>query len=363
MKYIEPEIIPALAAGGQILGAGGGGSKKRGMDIARDAYQYGRPSLVSLDELGDDDLIITMSAVGSPAAAEQYAAGDDFRRALELVEGRMGKRAAALITNETGGASIFNAFPASAAGNIPMLDAACNGRAHPLGTMGAMGLAEDRNYQTFQGASGGNPEKGNHVEILAAGSVEKTSSLVRSTAVLAGGLVAVARNPVNCAYIRDHGALGVLSGAESLGRAFLNAPGPAEKLRAVAEALGGGEILAGRIDTMVLETIGGLDRGRCTLRAGDQVYTLHIWNEYMALEQGNRRLATFPDFIMTFDDAAEPLPSSELREGMEISLIHAPGEQLKLGAGMKEESGYEAAEAALGIDILSYSRRFIKPKG
>ena len=95
----------------------------------------------------------------------------------------------AFITNECGG-SIFNGWVPAAILGLSLVDAPCNGRAHPTGLMGSMGLHRIKDYISVQSAVGGNPEIGKHLEAVFKGALESTSSLVRQCAVCAGGLVA-----------------------------------------------------------------------------------------------------------------------------------------------------------------------------
>ena len=82
---------------------------------------------------------------------------------------------------------------------IPLIDAPCNGRAHPTGVMGSLNLHRDPNYITTMTCVGGRKELGRHVECTVTGSIDHCSKLVRAAAVEAGGLVAVIRNPVKLA--------------------------------------------------------------------------------------------------------------------------------------------------------------------
>ncbi|MFA6939980.1 MAG: DUF917 family protein, partial [Clostridiaceae bacterium] len=193
-RKIEESKIHALLYGSAILGGGGGGSFKAGEETIKAAFKIGNPIIIDIEDLyGEKGLIITTSAVGAPASKEQFVKSEDYNKIIELIEKETGEKPIAFITNEIGGESTFNAFIQSAKTGIPMLDAACNGRAHPLGTMGAMGLNEKKDYVTVQTAVGGNPDLENYIEMVVKGSVAKTSSLIRSAAVQAGGLVVVAR--------------------------------------------------------------------------------------------------------------------------------------------------------------------------
>lgn len=359
-------MIEPLLIGGTILGGGGGGSLEGGKKIAMAAFSNGTPRLIAIDELQDpDDIVVSVSAVGAPAATGKFVQAKDYNRVVELMTKELPKKPAALITNEMGGGSTFNAFIQSSSLGIPMVDAACNGRAHPLGTMGSMGLSESETYTSIQTSAGGNPETNQYMEVVVRGSVKKTSSIIRSTSVQAGGLIVVARNPVPVNYIKEHAAIGSLTQALEVGMAYLAGNSPFEKIENAVKFLGGQIICSGPISAFDLQTTGGLDVGSVTIAADATEYKMTIWNEYMSLnELKSGRIYTFPDLIMTFDAVTGfPLTSAELaqkKKNLEIVIIAVPYKKLLLGSGMFEKSGYEAIEEAVGIEILPYVGELIR---
>ncbi len=360
MRKIMREEAYYLLDGGAILGGGGGGDKDGGIELIEEAFRLGEPTMVSLDEVDPDGIVVTMSAVGAPAAVDKFAAPEEYANVVRLLEEKAKKRIVALITNEMGAGSSFNAFLPSAVLGIPMLDAACNGRAHPLGTMGSMGLSENLEYVTIQTAAGGDPKRGMRLELTTEGSVAATSALVRSAAVEAGGLVAVARNPVTGSYIKNNAAIGAISRAIEVGKAYSAGKTAEEKLKAVAACLGGRIVATGKVENMELITEGGLDRGSFELTDGKR-YRMTIWNEYMSLDLNGERIGTFPDLMMTFRaDTGEPVTSAQLSEGDDVALLFVSRDELLLGGGMYEISGYQRIEGVLGEPILPYVEAWVK---
>ncbi|MGX6980230.1 S-methyl thiohydantoin desulfurase domain-containing protein [Vagococcus elongatus] len=353
---INKDNLKAIAIGGLILGGGGGGSLEEGIKLGEEALFYqSELKLVDFTDLSEHANVLTISAVGAPSSTEHFVTPKDFVRIVDLFEKLSDDSVDALITNEMGGGSSFNTFIPSALKQLPILDAACNGRAHPLGTMGAMGLSETEGYQTIQTAVGGNKEFGKYLELVVRGTVNTTSSLVRQAAVEAGGLVVVARNMVKKDFIAKNGALGTLKQSCELGAAFLAEDNPEDRVRSVINYLGGEIVCQGTIQNLSLEMSGGLDKGAFEICHGLECFKLFIWNEYMALDRDGRRLGTFPDLLMTFDAVTGmPITSAELSEGQEVFVIQVPFQNLFLGAGMREQSGYQRIEEALGIEIVPY---------
>jgi DUF917 family protein len=76
----------AAVLGGAVLGGGGGGSIEGGMANVNLAVSLGTPSMIQLDQLDDEALVITSSAVGAPAAKEKMVRPVDHIRALNLFQ-------------------------------------------------------------------------------------------------------------------------------------------------------------------------------------------------------------------------------------------------------------------------------------
>lgn len=356
---IDRKTIEELATGGVILGAGGGGSKEMGMKAGLASLEYGEPKMIPIDELGDGDIVVTISGVGSPASKGAYIENSYYNRIIELITKELGQKPAALIPSEMGGSSSFGPFIASAINGIPILDAACNGRAHPLGTMGSMGLNETKGYKTIQAAMGGDPAEDHLIEMTVKGSVPDTASLVLSTAIRAGGLVVVARNPVPVKYVKEKAAVGCYTHSLEVGRAHIAGKTADEKIQNVADILGGKVLCKGEICGYKLETRNGLDVGGFCI-ADNKEYSIRFWNEYMAVDSEGERLFTFPDYMMTFDlETGEPVTTANIADGIKVAVVTAPRSSLILGGGMYEASGYRAVEDAIGIPMLQYVRDLV----
>lgn len=352
MKLGEQDAIMPIAYGGAVLGGGGGGSIEEGLSLGRLAFQVGSPRVAHLDELDDQALLVTVAAVGAPSSPDQYIEAMDYVHALEMLLERTNSPVCGLISNENGGMASLNGWFQSAVTGLPVVDAPCNGRAHPTGLMGAMQLDTQPGYRSQQAAVGGNPALHRNVRLYAEGDLKPTARLIRRASVEAGGLVAVARNPVTVAYARENAAPGALQQAMKVGQALLQADGPRAGAEAVCEMLGGEVVCQSVITKLRLETREGFDIGTVVLESGHQ---LTFWNEYMTLEQGDQRLATFPDLIVTLSTAQpKAIGSAELERGQEVFVIQAPAQNIHLGGGMTQPDLYRPAEQAVGKDLIGY---------
>ena len=183
--------------GGCILGGGGGGGAYLGEMILNRLSEAPPLRLTPLSEVEEDAVVLSVSLVGAPAAPEQFLTPEAMIRTVELFrENNPGVKLGGIITNENGACATVNGWVQAAFTGLPFLDAQCNGRAHPTGVMGSMGLHRDPAYQTTMAFAGGNPATGRYVEGIVRGTIDRTAALVRAASVEAGGVVAVARPPV-----------------------------------------------------------------------------------------------------------------------------------------------------------------------
>lgn len=353
---ITDELAQAAVLGGVFLGGGGGGSLEKGLKNAREALKLGELYLVSLDHIKDDDIVITASAVGSPASKEQYVNPEYNKEAYDILNQLLKENIGGVITNENGGGSTINGWILSAMTKIPLIDAPCNGRAHPTAPMGSMGLSKVTDYKTIQVALGGNPDKGKYIEVATKGNLASTSTIVRQAAVEAGGLVTVLRNPVKAEYLKENAAVGGVKQAIDIGNVFLKHQDDVEKiLETLKEMLGLEVIASGTVKKYEIKIQGGFDVGNVVVHSDEKDYDLTFWNEYMTLESDGERLATFPDLIATLDkETGKVLTSAEMKEQNEIIVVKVDRKKLKLGKGMFDKNLYKQAENILNKALIKY---------
>lgn len=341
-RNLTPDDVRAAIWGGAILGGGGGGLIAAGERAATLALQVGTPQLWSVDEFEPSALTATMALVGAPAAPDPHVQPAHLLRTLELLRRELppGRELVGLHANENGAETTVNGWFHAAMSGLPVIDLACNGRAHPSSVMGALGLHTEPDYLAVQAYAGGEPQR--YVEGVVSGRLERTSAVVRRASVEAGGLVAVARNPVEVAYAQRHGAPGAISHAIALGQAWLDGG-----VDAVARSLEGRIVAEGTVRGYRCEQQEGLDVGVVELDDASRT-VLRFINEYMLLEQQGRRVARFPHLVMTFSDEGRPVVSAHVREGASLRVLVAPRARLLLSRTMFMPELYRPLEQSLG---------------
>lgn len=343
-----------IALGGYFLGGGGGGSIEKGFSAIESAFEIAKEglTLLPISSFDDDDIIITASGVGSPASTEQYVDEEQIRRCFELFQSAYPKEIKGIITNENGGGSSLNGFVISAITGIPLVDAPCNGRAHPTGTMGSMGLSTIKEYKTTQVCVGGNPLSQMNLEVVSNGNLFATSKVVREAAVQAGGLVTVLRNPVEVKYVKENAAVGSLLQAMKIGEIFMKNEGDLDEIiNQLKDFIQIEVIESGKVKKADLTITGGFDIGEVVINDLE----LTFWNEYMTAEINGDRVATFPDLITTIDiDTTSVVNTSHIKEGMNVMVVKVPAKNLILGAGMRDEELFDVVEQILNKEVKKY---------
>jgi uncharacterized protein len=347
MRELDWQAVQEAVAGGSVLACGGGGWVDHGYVVGRTAVSYGVPLLADLDEVDPDALVVTVTAIGAPGAAAWEMRPRDYVRALQLLMGELDEPVVGTITAQNGSSTTCNGWVQSAVLGTLVIDAAGDGRAHPTGKMGSIGLTAESGYTAVQAVAGGNRADGRYLEAVVRGPVAQCANVLRTASDQSGGFIASARNPVQASYVREHAAVGAVSFALGLGEAMLAAePDGAEAvIEAICGRLGGSILARGAVQGMELRYENAFDIG--SLRVGD--VELGFVNEYLTAEAGGERLATFPDVLTTLSlRDGRPAAIADLADGDEVAVLHAPKSHIPLGDGVRDPSVYPEVEAMLG---------------
>ncbi|MCC2610579.1 DUF917 domain-containing protein [Neorhizobium petrolearium] len=358
-RILTEKDVEAAVRGGSVYAAGGGGWADHGRMLGYAAVSIGKPELVTIDELDDDDWVATAAAIGAPASTTNWEMqGIDYVKAVELLQEALGEPLKALMIGQNGKSSTLNGWLPSAILGTKVLDAVGDVRAHPTGDMGSIGMANSPE-QMIQTAVGGNRAENRYMELVIRGATAKVSPVLRTASDQSGGFIASCRNPLRASYVRKNAALGGISLALTLGEAIIAADGKGGHaiIDAIVRTTGGSILIEAEVtDKSVVYTNEAFDVGTLTLGKDDKAITMHVMNEYMAVEDaGGHRLATFPDIISTLSPDGEPMSVGQLQPGMRVFLLHVPKTIIPLSSSVKDPSVYPIAETALGISIADYA--------
>jgi hypothetical protein len=358
MRKLVAADVAAAVTGGSVLASGGGGWVDHGYLVGNTAVSMGEPTLASIDEVPEDGIIVTVTAIGAPAAKDWQMFPIDYVRALQLLIEALGKPIAGVITAQNGSSTTLNGWNQSAVLGIPVIDAAGNGRAQPTGKFGSMGLLSKKDYKTIQTAAGGNREQGRYLEVTVRGEVARADDVLRAVSLQSGGFIAAARNPIKASYVKKHAAVGAISYALNLGHAMLAAQkdGAEAVIQAACKETKGKILGRGPVKNAHVDTHDSWDFAKFEVQDKDGPLVLHTMNEYMAVDRDGKRLTTFPDLITTLSlETGLPVSVAQMREGTEVAVLVNSKVDLPIGTGAREPDAYHEIEAAMGIELISYA--------
>ncbi|HCL79478.1 MAG TPA: hypothetical protein DIC53_05875 [Synergistaceae bacterium] len=346
------DILESLLLGASVLG-GGQASMKEGRDLGDLALRMGSPYLLDIDDVDPHGTIVTCATITCPKDHGAVPSPRARVRSLELLLDGGVDHVAGVITSECAAHAVINGWIESAMLGLPIVDAPCDGRGHPLAEMGSMKLHLQEGYLSAQSFAGEEPESGEYIEGVMRGAISTVSSMIRQNAFSMGGWLAVARNPVSAEHVRDNGAPGAIRRTILLGEAMRGATdkGAEAVIETVEEQLLARRVYQGPVQTVDRFTAGGMHSG--TAFFGE--YELSFWKEYMTLEKEGRRIATFPDLISVLDaNTGAAVPSDAVAPGQEVCVLVTSRRNLLLGGGLSCPELLEPLEKILGREILAH---------
>lgn len=360
MRQLSMKDVEAAVKGGSVFASGGGGWVDHGMEIGTAAIAVGRPKLVSVDELPDDAIIITTTAIGAPAGTTDWQMlGKDYIKAVELLQEAFDGKIVGVMTPQNGMSSSINGWLPAAALGLVVVDATGDIRAHPTGKMGSMGLASSLDYETIQVVVGGKPETGSYIELVVKGTPAKTSNILRTASDMSGGFIACARHPIPASFVKKNAAIGGITMAIELGEAIMAAEpnGPQAIIDTICTQTKGEIIGRGKVKRMDVKYTGAFDIGTITVDVPGDSLVLHVMNEYMAVtDVHGTRLSTYPDVITTIStETGRPVSVGNLQEGMEIVVFRIHKSYIPISSSVRDETVYPEVEQVLGINISDYA--------
>lgn len=326
MRKIGIEEIENIAIGAAVLGTGGGGDPYIGKLMAVQAVkEYGPITLLDIDELPDDALIVPTAMMGAPTVmVEKVPSGEEVMGAFNMLKNYLGQEIYATIPIEAGGVNSMIPLALAAQLGLPVVDTDGMGRAFPelqMVTFHLNGVSATPMVLC--------DEKGNNLMLNTVDNVW-TERLARSATVVMGGSVMLAIYPMKGSQLKAAGIHGIVTLTEKIGQAVRQAKGQkVDPVQAVLDITGGFELFRGKVTDVSRRTVGGFARGESTLEGIDgykgQMLTLNFQNEHLIARTADKVLATVPDLIAVLDsETAHPITTEGLRYGTRGIVIGIP---------------------------------------
>ena len=324
MRKIGISDIEDIALGAALLGAGGGGDPYIGKLLAIGAVkECGEVSLIDVDELSDDDVVVPVASVGAPTILTEKGVGsNEFTKLIDMVGSYYGKKITAIMPIEAGGVNSMLPIAAAARLGLPMVDVDGMGRAFP-----------ELQMVTFTiGGVKSTPmalvdEKGNSC-IFETITNKWTEELARSVTMSCGGSVSVSLYPMSGKQMKEFGVRGIVTKSERLGRAIRTVKDSGDQTpeEHFLEMTEGYKLFKGKISDVLRETRAGFNFGKAVLDGigefkGHQA-CVEFQNENLAVVVDGKIMATTPDLICLVDtETFRPVTTDAMKYGKRVMAV------------------------------------------
>jgi DUF917 family protein len=324
---ITLENIDHLAVGSSFLGTGGGGDPYLGSIMCREAIsKYGPVSVISVDEIKDDDNVFIAAAIGAPTVMiEKLFSIEDQHRAVDALERFLGRKASAIISAEIGGCNSMMPVAYAAMRGLPIVDGDGMGRAFPALQMTSFNIAgvacapmtiadEHGNIVLYQTVTG-----------------LKAEELARPVVAAMGASVCMSCYPMTGEEARRSSIPKTLSGAIQIGEAISRSGDRGHALERLVAALRAheyysqaGVVFQGKITELERDTSRGWVFGTCTISAlnSESKAVLKFQNENLRVEVDGRLQCVVPDLVTIVDaETAHAVPTERLAYGQRVAVV------------------------------------------
>lgn len=325
MRLIDEEDIYHLALGASLLSGGGGGSTYSIQHQTQEAIRSNGPiELLSVDELDDDALVVSLCGMGAPTVGiEHLYAKETYSNALGFLEKHLGRKADAIMSLEVGGANALTPLPVAARGRIPVVDADSMGRALPELQMTSFSV-----HGLSAAPMALHDDNGNRTIIDTVNNYW-IEQFARSITTDMGARAATALYPLSGKQIKQAAIRDTISQAMAIGKAMHTSHLNQQPIHLLQEILHGYVLFEGKVLDIQRFSDVGFARGSASLSGigsfQGQTLELKFQNEYLLTKIGSKVCATVPDTIGIFDQrTGSAISVEELRYGFRVTVLVIP---------------------------------------
>ena len=326
MRLLGEAEVADIALGAAVLGSGGGSDPYIGQLMAREAIrQHGPVTLVSLDELDDDDWVVPVAGMGAPTVlVEKLPNGDDVVRAFQALGDYCGRVPRATMSIEAGGMNSIRPIYLAARLGMPVVDCDGMGRAFPEIQMTVL-TAHGIDASPFVMSD----ERGNLL-VIDAVSNRWVETFARSCVMRMGATCVIALYAAAVKQLKASAIQGSISLAEEIGKVVRLARRREKKpIDALCRVIGGFLLFRGKIVDVDRRVSEGFAKGGAVMTgsgdfAGSRL-ELDFQNEHLAARVDGEVAATTPDLIAVLEgETAAPITTEAMRYGMRVAVIAIP---------------------------------------
>lgn len=326
MRQVGEQDLDDLAVGAAVLGTGGGGNPYIGKLLAKQAIrEHGPVTLVSVDEVPDDALVVPSAMMGAPTVmVEKLPSGHEIIRAFRALQEYLGRAITHTVSIEAGGLNSTTPFSVAAQMRIPLVDCDGMGRAFP-----EIQMVTATMYGVSATPMALADEKGNSALIETIDN-RWTERLARSITIDMGATAMIALFALSGKQLKEAMVPGTLGLAQELGALIRETRAKhGDPVGAVLARLKGYQLFVGKIADVQRRTEAGFAKGEARIEGMDSnegsALTIRFQNEHLVAIRDGEIVATVPDLIIVLDaETGEPITTEELRYGFRVVVIATP---------------------------------------
>lgn len=356
-KTLDALTSEMAVLGGAVLGGGGGGKLETGLRLGQLAVELGEATLVELDSLPPQANLVALATFSASAVEEPSYRPRYYNLAIELLAANTGVEIAGLVNCGSGAVNTLVGWAQAALLGTPLVDVVFDQSAHPSAVMGLIERGIEDGGPLPVAIVSDDQRSGQRLEIFSRGASQLLVRMLQQDVAGSGRNFALTIGPFSPRWIREQGSLHLVSRAVDIGRAMIRAAddGGQATADAVARALGGQVIAFGAITGIMWQGAGSRAYGVIHLRDQEnRPLELVFWHRYIALDVAGRRVATFPDLIVTLGAKGTPLSGEEVCKGQEVYVVVTPGRRFVPKKAAQRRAVYREIEDITGRPMLPF---------
>ncbi len=327
MQELTEKDIEAIEIGAGILGTGGGGNPYYGKIHALTEMRRGaKVRLISLGELDDDALVISVGNIGAPAVSmEKICEGNEIVRAVRAIEEEIGRKVDAIIAVEIGGANGIRPAAIAAIMDLPLVDGDGMGRAFPEMQMTTFSIYGHCSVPAAMSDAHGNTVIFKHLvnELW-------LERLARACVVQMGAGAGMVEAPMSGKFVKQYAVPGTVTQARNLGLAVMQAnKANLNPIEQICRQENGQVLFEGKIVDLERKMAAGFTRGNLRLEGiagfSEQQASVDIQNENLIFRINGEVKCSVPDLIIILDiETGHAITTEVLRYGQKVAVLGIP---------------------------------------
>ncbi|MEY8366531.1 DUF917 domain-containing protein [Anaerovoracaceae bacterium 41-7] len=337
MRELNKQDMIDVLYGCAVLGTGGGGPLEEGLSLMKKHFDKGETlKLIKLEELPDDEYVVTPYGCGAPSAGGKNPKFADLDiaeeaasvLAVQALEGFLGKKIYAVGSTELGGANTAEALHAALEMGVPLLDADPAGRSVPELQHSTYYVKDVPIYPM-----GVATKFGEKIVLQNVQGDLRAEDIVRAIAVASDNMVGVADHANVGKVIKESLIPDMITYAQEIGVTLREAKEKGlDVAKAIADAKDGKLLFKGVVTEFPWETRDGFNFGEIHLQGEEEfageTYKIWLKNENIMSYRNGEIDVMAPDLICMIGENGDPLTTPNFDLGQRMTVIALPSPEV-----------------------------------